>query len=92
MLDGYYDSKHKDHIHVDVSTGVRFSKNSDSDTKFLQASCNAFAGAPLHMRAQHATPRRTMCWYLTCICMSNAKQTMLPPMCHTHLDMGNMLL
>jgi len=46
-LDGWFDAAHRDHIHFDTSTTVRFAKGTSSDVKFMQAVCNNFAGTRL---------------------------------------------
>lgn len=48
VLDGWYNAAHRDHIHMDTAGGsVRLVKSSSSDTKFIQAVCNNFAGTRL---------------------------------------------
>jgi hypothetical protein len=46
VLDGWYNSAHRDHIHSDFAgLPTKCSKGSESDTKFVQAVCNNFMGA-----------------------------------------------
>ncbi|WP_186763487.1 extensin family protein [Lentzea tibetensis] len=48
VLDGWYNADHADHIHSDFGgMPVRVLKDSESDTKFVQAMCNNFRGAGL---------------------------------------------
>lgn len=46
VLGDFYDSKHKDHIHADLSKKVEW-RNSESQIGLLQATCNAWFGADL---------------------------------------------
>lgn len=46
-LDGWYNSDHHNHIHIDNHTVPVLSRQSESDTKFVQAVCNNFNGAGL---------------------------------------------
>ena len=46
-LDGWYNSAHENHIHVDNDGVPLLDKNSRSDTVFVQAVCNAFNSAGL---------------------------------------------
>lgn len=46
-LDGWYNSAHANHIHMDNHTAVVLSKSSSSDVKFVQAVCNNFNSAGL---------------------------------------------
>ncbi len=46
-LDGWYDAAHSGHIHVDNDRVPVLDKQSESDTKFVQAVCNNFNGAGL---------------------------------------------
>jgi hypothetical protein len=48
-LDGWYNPDHTNHIHVDLHTVPVFSKDSISDTGFIQAVCNNFDGAGLEI-------------------------------------------
>ncbi|PWK88046.1 extensin-like protein [Lentzea atacamensis] len=48
VLDGWYNADHADHIHADFGgMPVRVLKDSESDTKFVQAVCNNFRGSGL---------------------------------------------
>jgi extensin-like protein len=48
VLDGWYNADHADHIHSDFGgMPVRVLKDSESDTKFVQATCNNFRAAGL---------------------------------------------
>ncbi|GLZ33813.1 hypothetical protein Lesp02_60010 [Lentzea sp. NBRC 105346] len=48
VLDGWYNADHHDHIHSDFGgMPVRVLKDSESDTKFVQAMCNNFRNAGL---------------------------------------------
>ena len=46
-LDGWYNASHHNHIHIDNHTVPIMSRDSESDTKFVQAVCNNFNGAGL---------------------------------------------
>lgn len=46
-LDGWYNSAHANHIHIDNDQAALLSKSSESDTKFVQAVCNNFNSAGL---------------------------------------------
>jgi len=47
VLNGWFNAAHRDHIHFDTSTAVRFSTRSRSDVTFMQAVCNNFIGTRL---------------------------------------------
>lgn len=48
VLDGWYNAEHADHIHSDFGgMPVRVLQDSESDTKFVQATCNNFRAAGL---------------------------------------------
>ncbi|HEX2050762.1 MAG TPA: hypothetical protein VHJ34_09045 [Actinomycetota bacterium] len=46
-LDGWYNSAHANHIHMDDHTAPILSRSASSDTKFVQAVCNNFNNAGL---------------------------------------------
>ncbi|WNV85592.1 extensin family protein [Umezawaea sp. Da 62-37] len=48
VLDGFYNADHHDHIHSDFGgMPVRVLKDSEADTKFVQATCNNFRASGL---------------------------------------------
>lgn len=48
VLDGWYNAEHEDHLHGDFGgTPIRLVTGAESDTKFIQATCNNFRGAGL---------------------------------------------
>jgi hypothetical protein len=88
-LDGWYNSDHYNHIHVDNDNAPVFSKSSESDTKFIQAVCNNFNGAGLTIdgvwgtNTQNAWSNINNAWsYNTSVCNAFSVAADTAEWCH----------